>query len=120
MDGVDRGTIGPVEVPDGGGGGGAPTWGGSFTVVPENLEASAPSFEAASGVLYDAECTVIGLSDPVSAGITDPGAAAAWSRAMNIWSNDLGSLGDELGLMSYKLSAAGSSYRNTDSKAMGG
>ncbi len=103
-----------------GGGGGAPAWTGSIQVVPGHLEASAPGFSAGGNQVLVAMASVLGWSDPGGPGITDAGAAAAWSRLATIWNGDLSNLSDEYLQVATALYGAAGSYQGTDQSVMGG
>jgi hypothetical protein len=101
-----------------GGGGGGPVWSGSIQVCPGNLEASAPAFTAASNQVGESWASVFPWQDPAGTGITDPAAAAAWSRLVTVWSADLNTLSNQLEGLSLQLYAAGGSYQATDDSVM--
>jgi hypothetical protein len=102
-----------------GGGGGGPVWSGSIQVCPGSLEASAPAFTAASNQVGESWASVFPWQDPAGTGITDPAAAAAWSRLVTVWSADLNTLSNQLEGLSLQLYAAGGSYQATDDSVMG-
>jgi hypothetical protein len=102
-----------------GSGGGGPTWNGSITVVPGELEATAPGFSAAGDqVLSVLASTTLPYSDAAGVGITDPGAAAAWSRLTTVWTRDLTDLSNGFGGLSGRLSTGGASYAANDQSVM--
>jgi hypothetical protein len=58
-------------------------------------------------------------ASPEGVGITDPGAAAAWLRMTNIWTQDFENLSNTYNDMSMSLYSSGESYQHTDATAMG-
>lgn len=64
--------------------------------------------------------SVLAWAAPSSTGITDPGAAAAFSRLATVWNHDLSGLSNEYTQVSVSLYGAGGSYRGTDQSVMGG
>jgi hypothetical protein len=99
---------------DAGGGGPEPVWTGRIDVVPGDLEASAPAFSAASDQVTNAQIAMMCWQDGAGTGITNPAAAAAWSRLARIWTGDLGDLSNFLADISGQLSSAGAEYTYTD------
>lgn len=100
------------------GGGGGPSWSGAIAVVPGELEASAPSFFAASSEVESALASVLPYTDAGVVGITDAVAASAFGRMAAIWSRDLEQLSADFGNVGAKLLAAGGAYSATDGGAM--
>jgi predicted secreted protein len=106
----------PVAVDDGGGG---PTWNGSITVHPGNLEATSPDFSAAGEqVTLVLVTTTMVNSGAASCGITDPGAAAAWARLTSVWNKDLNDLSTGFQDLSGKLATSGAAYAANDQSVM--
>jgi hypothetical protein len=100
-------------------GGGGPSWTGSIVVEPGQLEASSPGFTAAGNQVMEVMAgTTLPWADPAGTGITDPGAAAAWSTLTSIWNGDLQHLSDALANLGLKLAVNGSNYQASDAAAM--
>jgi uncharacterized protein YukE len=102
------------EVSDGGGG---PSWTGTIQVVPDNLEASSGGFAAAGSGVLDIWAQTMLSASPEGAGVTDPGASAAFTRMASIWSKDLENLSDTYNDMSSSLFSAGGAYQHSDASA---
>jgi hypothetical protein len=102
-----------------GGGGGGPTWNGSITVHPGDLEATSPGFSAAGEqVVSVLATTTIVYGEPATTGITDPGAAAAWSRLTSVWTQDLNNLSNSFEDLASKLASGGAAYSANDQSVM--
>lgn len=99
-------------------GGGGPSWNGTIQVVPGNLEASSSGFDAAGNGVMDILASTMLDAVPEGVGITDPGAAAAWSRMTKIWTQDLENLSNTYSSMSLALVTSGQSYQHTDATAV--
>lgn len=102
--------------PSGGSGGGP--WGGTISVVPGNLLASAPGYSGAGDQIGLAMAQTIGWGDPAGAGITDAQAGSAWARLVSIWGRDLGALQSSFDSVSQALVAGAVDYHATDAAAM--
>ncbi len=92
-------------------------WNGRIEVDPGQLEAAAPGFLGASDEVTTALDWVRRWSDTSRVGISDPSAAGAWSRAMQIWGHDLGDLATGLGHVAGLLTSSGQGYRQSDAEA---
>lgn len=99
-------------------GGSSPTWNGSIRVVPGQLAASSPDFDAASGQVLDLMASTVVSSEAAGTGITDPGAADAWNRMNRIWTQDLQNLSGGYSTLSGNLGVAGIDYEHTDAAAV--
>lgn len=89
------------------GGGGGPSWNGTIRVVPGNLEASSSGFRAAGNGVMDVLASMMIGASPEGGGITDPHAAAAWSRMTKIWSKDFEYLPNTYDAMGRTLVSSG-------------
>jgi len=107
-----------VVLAPGGGGGGGGYWDGTISVVPGNLEASAPGFSGAGDEVGLAMASTIGWGDPAGVGITDGQAGSAWGQLATVWGHDLGQLQETFYSVGEALIGAAVDYHATDTAVM--
>jgi uncharacterized protein YukE len=95
----------------------APEWTGRIDVDPGEIQAAAPGFASASDEVATGCQWVSVWADSAAAGLADSSAAAAWSRAMHLWTGDLGTLAKTLAQVAALLTDSGESYRRADQGA---
>lgn len=93
--------------PSGGGEGGA--FGGTISVVPGNLVASAPGYSGAGDQIGLAMAHTIAWGDP---------AGSAWARLVSIRSQELGALQNNFYSVGQALATGALDYHATDAAAM--
>lgn len=100
------------------GGGGGGLWNGTISVVPGDLEASAPGFSGAGDQVGLAMASTMGWNDPGGVGITDGKAGSAWAQLVNIWTGDLQGLQSDFYSVATALVVGAVDYHATDAAAM--
>lgn len=93
-------------------------WNGTISVVPGDLQVSAPGFSDAGDQVGSAMASTRGFGDTASSGITDARAGTSWTQLVAMSTAELTDLRDDLYAVGQAVEVSALQYHATDVSVM--